>query len=97
MLIAMLTSLMDLTAIVIIGNFLSILTVGKSIDLLNKIYTENYLFLALVFFMATLIRLYLNYLVIWFGQISEGRLSTKLLESALQSDLNYFEKDLAQT
>ena len=93
LLISLVTSLLDIFAILILGYFLSILT-GAELQS-NYFYNpipQNEGVLALIFCVVTVLRLYLNYVVALVALSSEGRLSTLLLKKALSSDLNSFEK-----
>ena len=93
LLISLLTSLLDISAILIIGYFLSLLT-GAELQS-NSFYSlipQNEVVLALIFCLVTVLRLCLNYIVALVILSSEGRLSTLLLKKSLSSDLSSFEK-----
>ena len=93
LLISLLTSVVDISAILILGYFLSILT-GAELQS-NSFYDlipQNEILLAIIFCAVTVLRLFLNYIIAWVGMSSEGRLSTLLLKKALSLDLSSFEK-----
>lgn len=46
--------------------------------------------LALIFFLASSIRIYFNYVITYFGQNAEGDLSSILLEKTISKDIDYF-------
>lgn len=96
-LVAVTSAVLDMITIGSLAQIFSIVTTGNAYDVLGLELLENYMFISLMFIVASLARLYTTYIIARIGMNAEATLSIKLLRYNLLSDLSELDLQSSST